>query len=148
MKRAATLLTLAALLLFVVAWTYEDCVEVGFDHPDCDQYTTTTYPTTTTGQETTTTAEITTTTAEVTTTTEGEQTTTTEPPTTTTVSIPFDSVPPATVPFIDTTTTQPITAETLPFTGMSVGGMVGLGVSLAAIGVLMLLGTRNRKAEG
>ena len=149
---ALFVIALIALALPVMAWTLEDCVEVNFDHPDCDQYTTTT----TTGEVTTTTAEVTTTTAEVTTTTEGNGTTTTvntnTPPATTptpATTIPFDSVP-TTVPESTTGPTQPtttirVTVEELPSTGIS-AKVAALGSSIILAGglVLLALSKRNR----
>lgn len=117
----------------LTAWTFDDCVEVDFDHPDCDRYTTTT-----TGQVTTTTVtEQTTTTV-----TQPEVTTTvvTEPPTTTT-TIPFDSVPPITDTTSVISTTQAtgtIPAE-LPFTGVADIGLLALAVlSLGFLGFVAL----------
>lgn len=42
MKRYAAALLFVAGFLFLSAWTFDDCVDVEFDHPDCDQYATTT----------------------------------------------------------------------------------------------------------
>lgn len=176
MKRTSALVVLAmtiaimiGLMLPVAAWTYQECVDVNFDHPHCDKYTTTTtaYQTTTTAEVTTTTAEVTTTTAEVTTTTEGEQTTTTVtvPEQTTLTTGPTTTIaecPPGTVhqpPLCIETeviggeassstvaTVFAETAETLPFTGASTSSMVGLGAALAAGGAI-LLGVSRRAEE-
>lgn len=178
MRRIAAFaaLTILCLSIFAVlpagAWTVEDCIEVNYDHPDCDQYPTTTIPrceynpnhpfctTTTTGQ-TTTTSEVTTTTGcdeeQCPTTTQPETTTTVErQETTTTTAAPcapgLIHQPPLCVD--PSTTTVPATSadttiaptteplEVLPFTGVDSGML-----ALSALGLLALGGAMIRKGR-
>lgn len=161
MRRLAafTVLALLTISLPVLGWTLQDCVEVNWDHPDCDQYpTTTTYQTTTTAEATTTTAEVTTTTSDNTTTTQPEVTTT--QPTTTTVEQqetttttaapcaeglihqpPLCVPPPDDTPINPQIVTVPTTPEgeaELPFTGTNLGMLALSALALLVLGRAMI----------
>lgn len=132
-----------------LSWTVEDCEEVNYDHPHCDQYpTTTTYQTTTTQPEVTTTQPEVTTTTPTTTTVEQQETTTT-----TAAPCPegFDHQPPlcvgptTTAPEVEVSSTVVTAApvEELPFTGFGTS-MLAAASSLLLISGLAVLGFRRR----
>lgn len=108
--------------------------------------TTTTVPETTTIPPTTTTLPPSTTTVpEETTTTTIPTTTTTLAPTTTS-TIPTEVLP--TVITTSTTTTAEVGGiEVLPFTGASNGALLGLAVSLLALGTIAVYGARQSRSE-
>lgn len=108
--------------------------------------------TTTTLPETTSTLPTTTTVPPSTTTVPEKTTTTLESTTTTLASTTTSIIPTEVLPTVITTSTTSTTAEVggievLPFTGYSNGALLGLAISLLALGTIAVCGGRRSRSE-
>lgn len=134
------------------AWTYQDCQEVNFNHPDCTQYTTTT---TSPASSTSSTVP-------------ASSTTSTSPASTSTTSVSTTTLPTSTSTTVAeigtpvtrqdvTSTTECIqargcevvalsneTGRQLPFTGGMTGPLTGLGAVVVAAGAALVGWKRDR----
>jgi hypothetical protein len=139
---AAGSLTGLAMAQEVGAWTYQDCVEVDFQHEDCTQYPTTTTTTTEAPTTTTTTEAPTTTTTSTAVPAEEEKTTTTTAGVVSTVPADTCTEPRGCEVVVPSDAAR--NSDELPFTGGMTGPAAGVGAVVLAAGALLARGWRER----